>query len=685
MPYFDNYYSNVASNPMDRNVETIDFEAPQPTAPLVIEPKTVYPGGIERYDISDVDKITGLNFSPDFGVKVSEIGISTHPGKDQLEGLKSRIFQGASMVELGFMGRGKGSMQGGNTTPGMFSGEERRDMRELARLNKIQLSTHAGLHSDSLAGMDMREGRFNELAREKTLHEIKRAIDFSADTTEGGAVVFHVHEYERPLGEYYSKEGFKAFPMEPNKAQYYLVNERTGHITTVRKDMFIHEPVFHTNGKGEWLDIDGDVIPRDAPSIDLLRRVPILDPVTKQYQTVRRDWDYFVQRADEWNKMHPESPKKPEEFFVRINLLNQAIQSRGASAFYQHFVEPEIEKTRENLQKALEYFKKIEKNTPLEQQWRIMQEIGSRYAIPGLIPRERKLPSEIIERQLDEIEGSLRHQRTASPMADVQAAQLEQEIEYTVPVEKYASKKTSDTIARAGIYAMKKTEAMQAAPYNKGREIQPMYAAVENAWMPEVYGAHPQELKKIILDARKDMVDKLVEQGYEENTAQQKAEEHIKATIDIGHANTWRKYFLGDPKKSTDDNDKAFKKWLIDQMQDLIDHKLIGHLHINDNFGYEDEHLVPGWGNAPINEFIERVKKLHPTIVVEPSHTDYRSVLGGWKRFGQSIYGLPSRGADTWADVEHSYFGRPAPPYFLFGDAAPNPEQWQLWSGVRME
>jgi len=680
---FDTYYSDTAKSSMDRPVETIDIEGSQ--QPLIIEPKTIYQGGIERYDISDVDKISGLNFSPDFGVQVSEIGISTHPGKDQLEGLKSRIFQGASRVELGFMGRGKGSMQGGNTTPEMFSGEERRDMRELARLNKIQLTTHAGLHSDSLAGLDLREGRFNEYLREKNLHEIKRAIDFTADTTEGGAVVFHVHEYERPLGEYYAKEGFKAFPMEPNKAQFILVNERTGHITPVRKDVFIHEPVFKVNEKGEWLDIDGNVIPRDARSVDLLRRVPILDPETKQYKTELRTWDYFEKRAEEWNRMHPENPKKAEEFYMRINLLNQAIQSRGASAFYQHFVEPEIEKRRENLLKALDYFKQIEKDTPVEEQWRLMREMGSRYELHGITPQERKLPTEIIQRVLDEIEGQMRHARTASPMADVQAAQLEQEIEYTKPIEEYALKKTADTIARAGIYAMKKTESMRTAPYNKGREIAPLFAAVENAWMPDVYGAHPQELKKIILESRREMEKQLEQQGYDEHSAKIKAEEHIKATIDIGHANTWRKYFQDDAKKSPEENDKMFKKWLIDQMQDLVDHKLIGHLHINDNFGYEDEHLVPGWGNAPINEFIEKVKKLHPSIIVEPSHADYRSVLGSWKRFGQSVYGLPTRASDTWADVEHGYFGRPAPPYFLFGDTAPNPEQWQLWSGVRME
>ena len=79
----------------------------------------------------------------DIGLSPENIGISAPPFGDQLQGLKAKVFQGASKVELGFMGKGKGSMQGGNTTPEMFGKDERMDMRELAKINKIQLTTHA--------------------------------------------------------------------------------------------------------------------------------------------------------------------------------------------------------------------------------------------------------------------------------------------------------------------------------------------------------------------------------------------------------------------------------------------------------------------------------------------------------------------------------------------------------------
>ena len=98
--------------------------------------------------------------APDIGLSPENIGISAPPFGDQLQGLKAKVFQGASKVELGFMGKGKGSMQGGNTTPEMFGKDERMDIRELAKVNKIQLTTHATPNAGSLAGFQ--QDRFDE-------------------------------------------------------------------------------------------------------------------------------------------------------------------------------------------------------------------------------------------------------------------------------------------------------------------------------------------------------------------------------------------------------------------------------------------------------------------------------------------------------------------------------------------
>ena len=58
-------------------------------------------------------------------INPTRIGISSGIG-DPLQGLRSRIFMGASQVELGFMGQGKGSRsQPTGWTPESVSGPER--------------------------------------------------------------------------------------------------------------------------------------------------------------------------------------------------------------------------------------------------------------------------------------------------------------------------------------------------------------------------------------------------------------------------------------------------------------------------------------------------------------------------------------------------------------------------------
>src|SRR3989338_8481226 len=107
----------------------------------------------------------------------ANIGISTPPFKDQLESLKTRIFQGASQVELGFTGKGKGSAGQGSITPEQISKEEREQIRLLAKLNNIELSTHTTVGVGSLSGFDARKGAFDKEDQESGLHELRRTID----------------------------------------------------------------------------------------------------------------------------------------------------------------------------------------------------------------------------------------------------------------------------------------------------------------------------------------------------------------------------------------------------------------------------------------------------------------------------------------------------------------------------
>ena len=143
---------------------------------------------------------------------------------------------------------------------------------------------------------------------------------------------------------------------------------------------------------------------------------------------------------------------------------------------------------------------------------------------------------------------------------------------------------------------------------------------------PERYGGHPQELKELIRESRKEMVERLTHDkikdpsgsritleearargnialageikevdnpykrpGITEEQAWKKAEEHIKATLDTGHLNIWRKYWNDDPTKTLEENSNGFKKWILNQVEDLAKNNMIGNVHLTDNYGYQDD------------------------------------------------------------------------------------------------
>src|SRR3989344_9061391 len=113
-----------------------------------------------------------------YNLNANYIGISTPPFRDQLESLKTRIFQGASQVELGFTGKGKGSAGQGSITPEQISKEEREQIRLLAKINRVDLTIHSTIGVGSLSGIDARKGAFDKEDQESGLHELRRTIDF---------------------------------------------------------------------------------------------------------------------------------------------------------------------------------------------------------------------------------------------------------------------------------------------------------------------------------------------------------------------------------------------------------------------------------------------------------------------------------------------------------------------------
>ena len=118
--------------------------------------------------------------------------------------------------------------------------------------------------------------------------------------------------------------------------------------------------------------------------------------------------------------------------------------------------------------------------------------------------------------------------------------------------------------------------------------------AIEN-WSPGTAFNSAKELKELVEESRKKFAEKLQEkEGISLSRANKIAKKQIGATWDLGHVNIHKKYGL------TDED-------IVRETEAIA--PVLKHLHLTDNFGFSDSHLVPGMGNVPFKEHLEKLEK----------------------------------------------------------------------------
>ncbi len=644
----------------------------------------------------------------DVGISVKDIGwgLPMGMGAQNIQGLAAKIRQGAGAIEIQFPGAMKGSRQG--QTPGMYGKEQRQAMRELAKISEVNLTTHASFGIMGLAGMDQ-QGNFSKDQRKVAVDEIRRAIEFAADAAEGGSVVVHTGELPRPISEQAwardpsAPKGYKFFSYaeEPERAVFRLVDDRTGQLVQqVRKNVKVMRPTWLTDdGKpksagNNYIDYEGNVV-------DISNRTPTFDKETGRFKVKESVWDDFVREAEERNRIKQreigrqlteDEKVMPEEAFLRATLETNEAHSRGWAGNYAQSFQEKIENI-EKLKKALEFYERLESTAPEEAKEQLLQE--ARPALRGLgvkyIPPEYKYPSEILKEEIKDLRFSIDYSRLASSAQEQQADESRETQKHIVSAQKYALKESFKSYAEAGIHAMNITNAKKLE--------KPVFITLENIY-PESYGAHPDELMNLISGSRKEMAGILhKDYNYPMHDANKLANEHIKATIDVGHLNIWRKYWHNDPKKTMMDNDNDFKKWMLDKVDEMGKKGMVGNVHLSDNYGYHDEHLHPGDGTAPIKKAVEIFRKngYKGPLTVEAGAaattdvTDFHGLMKTWQLFGSPVYsghggaaGRTDVPKGNWSEIQYSYFGQTKAPYYIFGAYAPS-QDWTLWSQVPFE
>jgi len=688
--------------------------------------------------------------SPEVSLGIQDIGMSVPMGisASNVSGIYSKIRMGAGKLEIQFPGYRSG--QRNAQTPGMLGEDQRQALRELQEANEVRFTTHASFGLMGMMGRDER-GNFSLYGANQDLMELKRAIDFQADMG-GGSVVMHSGEFERPMTDMVLDDETGTINLSRDEsgrllvkqahtqefdAKFDLLDARTSQkMETVQKDRLVAYPVWQKAKEDyEGVDQDGNKIhikkgdytgylgEKIVNPYDPLRgRVPEYDPNTGRFKTTMLHFDEFRKEAGEYNKWFRDTKGRdpdfyekryPEEAFLHSTLETQEGHARGWALQFGEKAKEEIEQINK-INQAIEFYKKLDKSIPEDEKWKIMKQKLPVPLVGDLIPAETKHPLKILEDAKFSVERSLEYSRQSSTAQEQQAEDTFETRKNLITPIKRLEKHGVRMYAEAGLHAMQKTS----------NPDDPVVVAIENLF-PERFGGHIEELKWIIRKSRDKMTELLtkpyIEEGVSRNPvdmdaekldrgllqenpffmgisreeAQKLAEKHIKTTFDTGHLNMWKKYWQPDPKLSKEKNDSKFKEWYLGQVESLAKDNMIGNVHLADNFGYQDDHLSPGQGNAPIKEAIEIIKNYgyDKAITVEPGAdattdlSDFHGLMKTWRMFGAPIYGMgmgTPQVPQNWTDIQYSYFGQNKPPNYIFGGYAPS-NDWTMWSAVPLE
>lgn len=560
----------------------------------------------------------------------------------------------------------------------------RQDIKDMAKVNKIKIhSVHSPVNVGNLSGLGSRG--FSEEMRESELNEVKKAIDFAADVSEGGtSIVVHTGEFPRNISDVnaYEKNGikFEAYPGEENKKIFSLVDERTGQvITSIRKDIPMTIPQWKKNSKGEYVDENGN------PISDIKDMVPETD----------ENGAVKFKEAN-WNDIENETRS--------YNMLLDRMRKEGKDIpFKKTHISPA----------EYAYFSILDAQEKSAQGW-------ADYHRASVIDDKKKLDewnkipesemTEDMKAQKRQLEARVRSSMETAMGQEMQAQEIRNVKRHIVPVDEYAKEKSFSSLAELGIFAYQEEK-------KKGLK-EPLFIAPENIFPEMGYGSHPNELIEMVEKSREKMVELLTkkkipdpnsigrngarveidnpyyQEGMSEEEARKIAKEHIKATFDTQHLGMWFRYFNKEGKQFNSEEEKMeeFNKWYEDWVEKMQKNEIIGNVHMVDGIGRGHSHLPIGQGELPVKTAIHKLIELgYEGNISSEGHTEgnIRQIVQAWNELGSPIYGAElgygGRGRiNNWTDIQNSYFDKIQTPYFVVGSYAPS-DEWKLWSETPLE
>ena len=518
----------------------------------------------------------------EFYVNQGMLGAPTSPQTaNQLQEATSRLNAGLKNVELSLV------------DPNVFESIPKQHFAEVKRLGKLT-NAKASLHFPAqidLAGF-AREG-WSERSRMQAEYQLKSGIDKAADL--GNNTILNVHSSGGvPAYEWQAEKNLgdeKGYPPEGKKKIFVLDRADPRHqiapLEYEEKEYFggtkIWTPEDRRNmlNKSQWDQEKLQLFNYEKEKAEINDRLQRIDA---QISPLESGYEKKVLTNDELIKL--DTLKKEEAVMLgHIDELNTHMDSQ-LQDLHDKFSKYAPEKEKDAFER--EYRKKfgdlIDFSKKEMEFSRDQKELFEKYR-----DNSREEIREKMGKQLEKKYGKRFIEDLHKPGTEQKRRQDFLNIIQSMPTperfittDEFAKEKLSQTVSDSALYAYKK--------YGKDAPI----ISVENV-MPDWTLGKGDTLRDAVLESRKQFSDKLVkEKNLSRSEAGKIAEKLIGATWDVGHISQLKKFGYSD-------------KQIAEEARQIA--PVVKHVHITDNFGFNDTHLPPGMGSVNIKEQIQEIKK----------------------------------------------------------------------------
>ena len=652
-----------------------------------------------------------------------------------VQSMLASIRQGTGTLQLA-MQTGTDQVMGGGF--GSMGKDVRQAIKEVIKASEVQWE---GLEMptssmSNMSGWDNRQG-FSEQKRQKDIQSVRDAINFAVDIGAGGAIDVWSQEFARGINNASFKEAKGADDMdkqfveydgfdEAKDSVYYLVDERTGRLDGFStgqlggKGPTISVPMWKraqkayqdSNGvmvqPGDYIDASNNKLQADSDNPRFLAsRVQEWNAQKGGFEAKEMDWEEFKRYAAQRNKEEGKN-LSPEQWLKRTQYEGQFMQANAQAQEYKARYEQEMQvveqvqsdefkkklsqnrKQKDELSSRFEKLRsQIKDDKPSQEQLQELQFLD--YQLRSVSDELEK--QEQLEKQRPRVEQQASAYRELSSQQEAQAREILDMSSHLKPVEEFGRKKTAQSYAQMGIYAMEQT--------SKHDVLRPISVGPELGW-PQQYGGHTDEFITVVKDARAQMVKEMQQNPryrnkYSNQQMEELAKKHIGGVLDTSHLSMWYNHFPHKDGQSEEERLKEFNKWYMKQMDKLAKEEVVASVQIVDSATGDHRHLPPGQG--PFNT-IDAVKRLQAGgfdgPILSEGHEDEASDPGRiqyslWEAYGASMGTTPHHfsTAPTGNSFNNVFSGAGAagyraPPNYIAGAYNPSNE-WKLWSETPLE